>query len=334
MLLDIQYRMHPSIAAFPSQQYYSGRLRSGVPGGARKPIKGIEWPVPKVPVAFLPVQGQESPEGNSFTNMAEVHAIEELLRAAVNGRDLKPSDIGIITPYAAQARHFKSVLGLHSQPAPGLQQPEVSSVDGFQGREKDLILVSCVRSNKYGRVGFVGDPRRMNVTLTRAKRGLVVCGNFETLSQDNEGWRPWLSWAQARGLIVGCEATSETDANALKDLDSLSVDQLLKLVSVEDGTEAAKEAGIDTNGNGSSALADTSANGGAGDGDGPVLKKRPKSKLLAAREEANNRTENGEPKPKKSKKSKLMQAREQAAAAPPQQEAQQQEEGQQQQQAE
>eukprot|EP00913_Durusdinium_trenchii_P008358 g7851.t1 len=129
-LLNIQYRMHPCISAFPSVMYYKGQILSGVTGSARKPPQGIAWPNADVPVTFLPVAGRE-----------------------------------------------------------------------------DVIIVTTVRANAAGKVGFVGDTRRLNVTLTRAKRGLVVVGCFNTLSADENGWRPWLIWAQERGLIAGCEAT-------------------------------------------------------------------------------------------------------------------------------
>merc|ERR1719277_1817245 len=151
----------------------------------------------------------------------------DLLSAALNGGDVQPDQIGIITPYAAQARLFRTYLGIDGKPERGVKVPEVSSVDGFQGREKDLIFISTVRANLQGKVGFMGDPRRLNVMLTRAKRGLVVVGDFQTLAADTDGWRPWLSWVQERGLIVGCAATAPAQKQELLKLDELGPAALL-----------------------------------------------------------------------------------------------------------
>lgn len=77
---------------------------------------------------------------------------------------------------------------------------EVRTVDGFQGREKELIILSTVRSNNYGEMGFLDDYRRMNVALTRAKRGLIVIGHRETLEQ-SEIWGSWIYFAECEELI-------------------------------------------------------------------------------------------------------------------------------------
>eukprot|EP00927_Polykrikos_kofoidii_P061583 TRINITY_DN56412_c0_g1_i1.p1 TRINITY_DN56412_c0_g1~~TRINITY_DN56412_c0_g1_i1.p1 ORF type:complete len:932 (+),score=157.82 TRINITY_DN56412_c0_g1_i1:92-2797(+) len=237
LLLDIQYRMHPCIAAFPSQEFYGGYLRTGVSGAMRASPNGVVWPCPWAPVAFLPVEGTESGEGNSFVNEMEAATVDTVLSGIIGYGDIPAKEVGVITPYAAQARNLRRRFGC---PPPGrrqlkkdTQEPvghaavEVSSVDGFQGREKEIIIVSTVRANTKGKVGFLSDPRRLNVMLTRAKRGMVVIGHFETLANDEHGWRPFLVWAQQRGLVAGCPPTCEAAHEELKMLSGLTGDDLL-----------------------------------------------------------------------------------------------------------
>ena len=79
---------------------------------------------------------------------------------------------------------------------------EISSVDGYQGREKELIIMSAVRSNPGGNVGFVGDWRRLNVAVTRARRGLVVFGDSRTLGKGCPHWRAYIQWQREQGGFV------------------------------------------------------------------------------------------------------------------------------------
>lgn len=110
------------------------------------------------------------------------------------------SDIAVVTPYAAQARLIRRM----TRQLTGTTGPpyvEVSSVDGFQGREKEAVVFSAVRSNDFGQIGFTSDWRRINVSFTRARRALVVIGNDQTLRRgDPDTWMPWLAWADAHGI--------------------------------------------------------------------------------------------------------------------------------------
>jgi hypothetical protein len=110
------------------------------------------------------------------------------------------SDIAVVTPYAAQARLIRRMTRrlINSTGPPFI---EVSSVDGFQGREKEAVVFSAVRSNDFGQIGFTSDWRRINVSFTRARRALIVIGNDQTLRRgDPETWQPWLAWADAHGI--------------------------------------------------------------------------------------------------------------------------------------
>ena len=240
-LLDRQYRMHPALAEWPSKAFYGGRVSSNPTPVDRPPALGLPWPSKttgqygRIPMAFVEIDGQErrAPDGLSILNEAEARAavavVETLL--AASPRDTlvdgmlsvrSPGDIGVIAPYAAQVRRLRELWA--SSPAyinsaadfsatsdkPGWdvdaearaeRELEVHSVDGFQGREKEVIVLCTVRANSGGSLGFVADDRRLNVAVTRAKRGLVVLGNRATLSSDKT-WREWIRWVDKRGLSV------------------------------------------------------------------------------------------------------------------------------------
>tara|TARA_B100000029_G_scaffold509403_1_gene598499 strand:- start:1108 stop:2928 length:1821 start_codon:yes stop_codon:yes gene_type:complete len=194
-LLRVQYRMHPSISLFPNQQFYEGKLEDGVEASQRPAPSGILWPDWDNPMAFLPVQEGEvrSPDGKSKENPAEASWASRILEELLDGGELKMSDIGIITPYAGQVRAIRDTMPER------LDSVEVRTVDGYQGREKEVIIFSCVRSNSEGNVGFLADSRRLNVALTRAKRGLIVIGDPETLRHDQD-WGAWMDHMRSRNL--------------------------------------------------------------------------------------------------------------------------------------
>jgi hypothetical protein len=194
-LLTTQYRMHPSISEFPNTHFYQGLLEDGVSPDQRTAPMGMLWPDWESPMAFVPVDGDEllSPDGASKENPAEASWAVKILIGLVEGGEIDLSDIGIVTPYAGQVRAIRDMI------PESLQSVEVRTVDGYQGREKDVIIFSCVRSNKDGNVGFLSDPRRLNVALTRSRRGLVVVGDPETLRSD-ENWRSWIEHIRSRKL--------------------------------------------------------------------------------------------------------------------------------------
>mmetsp|Transcript_30043 Transcript_30043/g.84639 ORF Transcript_30043/g.84639 Transcript_30043/m.84639 type:complete len:1295 (+) Transcript_30043:66-3950(+) len=192
-LLDTQYRSHPLIAEFSARTFYANRLKSGVKAEDRRPPRGLPWPRDGCPLAFVDVHSEEASEGESKLNQGEADVICRLVQDVFYQRELEVTEVGVVTPYVAQVRILKRMLrGVVPENAdPELL--EVASVDNFQGREKDLIVFSAVRSNRSGTVGFLADWRRLNVMLTRARRGLVVVGNSRTLKSD-EHWSKWLDF--------------------------------------------------------------------------------------------------------------------------------------------
>jgi AAA domain len=201
-MLDTQYRMHPGIAMFPSDLFYGGLLKNGVSAPERRPLPGFPWPREEFPVAFIPVKGIEMDDGVSKYNEEEANHACRAVELLLAGGQCSVSDIAVVTPYAAQARLIRRMTRRMTGNA-GPPYIEVSSVDGFQGREKEAVVFSAVRSNDYGAIGFTSDWRRINVSFTRARRALVVIGNEHTLRRgDPETWMPWLAWADAHGVNV------------------------------------------------------------------------------------------------------------------------------------
>lgn len=198
-MLDTQYRMHPSIAMFPSDLFYGGKLLNGVSAPERRPLAGFPWPRMEFPVAFVPINdGVEVDDGQSKYNEAEAFAACNAVSALLDGGQCNVTDIAVVTPYSAQVRLIRRMLRKLVQRPPYV---EVSSVDGFQGREKEAVIFSAVRSNDNYVIGFVSDWRRMNVSFTRARRALIVLGNEQTLRRgDPDTWLPWLAWADAHGV--------------------------------------------------------------------------------------------------------------------------------------
>ncbi|EER06512.1 conserved hypothetical protein, partial [Perkinsus marinus ATCC 50983] len=203
-LLDVQRRMHPSIAEFSNINFYEGRLHSEV--GERAKIPGLYWPASGVQVCLVNIDalsGGETRVGTSFSNRAEAKAVIDAMVVAVEA-GMEPGDIGIVVPYSGQKTQIERMLESdYRLPRESVGRISINTVDAFQGSERELILFSAVRSNRDGDIGFTGDPKRMNVMLTRAKRGLVVFGDVKTLSADTEGdWARWVHWAKSTGCMV------------------------------------------------------------------------------------------------------------------------------------
>eukprot|EP00850_Spirogloea_muscicola_P016907 SM000141S00851 [mRNA] locus=s141:57415:63431:- [translate_table: standard] len=193
LLLNTQYRMHPAIAAFPSKAFYDSKLQSQPRPSDRPAALGFAWPAATKPLAFVDcTDGQERGAGvvKIVTGFMEADNLE-------GGHEA----IGIITPYQGQARLVRLIQELFQAAGPSWEGLEVKSVDGFQGREKEVIIVSTVRAGASGALGFVQDPRLLNVALTRAKRGLVVVGSARTLVS-SPIWRAWLEHMRQESLYM------------------------------------------------------------------------------------------------------------------------------------
>ncbi len=182
IMLTTQYRMNQLIMQFPSQQFYDNHLVADplIENLCLKNLPGIitDNELTNTPFEFIDTAGkgyQEEIElgSESRFNTEEVQIILHLVKS-LRDAGVKSDDIAVISPYGAQARRIK----LHLKP----EGIEVKTVDGFQGREKEVILLTCVRSNLQGELGFLSDLRRINVAITRAKKKLIIVGDSSTLS--------------------------------------------------------------------------------------------------------------------------------------------------------
>jgi superfamily I DNA and/or RNA helicase len=180
--LDVQYRMHERIMDFSSEEFYDGTLlaHDSVRSHRLCDLPGVaETQLTSEPVTFIDTAGagydeEQEPDGESRLNPQEADLAARKVRALLDG-GVRPEDIAVIAPYSAQVRNLRSLLV-------DVEGLEIDSVDGFQGREKEAVVLSLVRSNTEGEIGFLGDIRRTNVALTRARRGLIVIGDSATLA--------------------------------------------------------------------------------------------------------------------------------------------------------
>ncbi len=178
--LTTQYRMHRDIAWFSNREFYHQKLRNGLE---------ID-PLPKREHAIeaFDIGGSVTVEDHSRSNENEAKLIAQLTGELLAESGLSPDEIGVITPYSAQVTVIRNTLRAAVDGGDGVT---VDTIDSFQGGEREAILISLVRSNSSGEIGFLGrpddGPRRLNVALTRAKRYCAVIGDFYTFRQDVDG---------------------------------------------------------------------------------------------------------------------------------------------------
>ncbi|EAY21758.1 regulator of nonsense transcripts 1, putative [Trichomonas vaginalis G3] len=188
-LLVHQYRMHPALLEFPSKYFYHDLVKSGIKADARifayPKGKMFKFPNPEKPLMFWDVDGKESvgSDGNSFVNLVQADAVSKALDA-LHEAGIPPESIGIITAYNGQNDFLMDNLGEICSVCGEkfINRVEIATVDGFQGREKDFIIFNLVRSNPDFNIGFLVRKERLNVSITRARYGLIVIGSARTFS--------------------------------------------------------------------------------------------------------------------------------------------------------
>jgi superfamily I DNA and/or RNA helicase len=206
-MLTVQHRMHAEIMAFPSARMYDGRLVAAdhVAGHTLEDLGVAPDPLRPGPWVFVDTAGKGWDESSGTESDPSTSNPEQAARVAAEARrilsrGLPPSDLAVIAPYHAQVRLLRGLL--EAERDLGL---EIATVDGFQGREKEAILVDLVRSNPDGEIGFLGDVRRMNVAMTRARRLLMVVGDSATIG-GHSFYGAFLEAMEQRGAYVSAWA--------------------------------------------------------------------------------------------------------------------------------
>ncbi|TIA72637.1 DNA helicase [Aureobasidium pullulans] len=207
-MLTIQYRMHEKINAFPSAALYESKLMAAESVKARL-LKDLPYDVEETedtnePVVFWDTQGgdfaektedDEAPKskssllGESKSNELEAAIVKKHVQSLVDA-GVKPEDIAVVTPYNGQLAVLSQLL---KERFIGI---ELGSIDGFQGREKEAVVVSLVRSNAEHEVGFLAEKRRLNVAMTRPKRHLCIVGDSETVGRGSKFLKSWMDFLE------------------------------------------------------------------------------------------------------------------------------------------
>ena len=186
-LLRIQYRMHEDIMRFSSDWFYHN-LMVAAPEVQHRSILDLDLPMMWIDTAEY--EGKEEFVGESFGRVNKTEAELTLLSLQAyfeligKQRILDERlDVGIISPYRAQVQYLRQLLRKKEWTKPFRTRISVNTVDGFQGQERDIIVISLVRSNDDGQIGFLRDLRRMNVAITRARMKVIILGDSQTLTR-------------------------------------------------------------------------------------------------------------------------------------------------------
>lgn len=223
-VLRVQYRMHPFLRDFPSKRFYGGLLTDG-PSVMERVLRvcpGVYKHTCYQPFMLYDVDSQEEDMHGSKFNRTEATFSVELCQQmfqTVSDVRLHRWSVGFVSPYKEQVNVIRREVTRSS--IPSTVSVEVNTVDGFQGREKDVIIFSCVRASRRGGIGFLKDVRRLNVAITRARFCLFVVGNVDTLVRD-ETWAALVQSAQERQLIISTRGRKFAEVARSIDTDNRS----------------------------------------------------------------------------------------------------------------
>jgi len=269
-MLKHQWRMHPTLRMFPSKQYYDDQLidaktKEDFPLEPYRLKQAFEKLLPSGSSdhrsLLIDVQGTRLTQisGTSLQNQVEAEAIVNTAQKILSESE-SSTTLGIITPYSAQKALIRKLMG------PKFNRITVETVDGFQGQERDIILVSTVCSpsewfyekNNIKTSSFFRDPRRLNVSLTRARTALIVFGSKRALednqSDENNVWAPWVTHLVEKSAVFSLPAwkriflnciinpQEHNTENFVESVDSKSMDSCLKHTTSQNNDQNLGEA--------------------------------------------------------------------------------------------
>ena len=226
-LLKVQYRMNEAIMRFSSDWFYGGQVKSA-PQVKHRGILDYDNPFLWIDTAPLEEE-DDSPVyheqfvGESFGRVNKEEAsltistLKDYLDKVGKQRFLDEQvDVGVISPYRAQVQYLRSLIKATPELKPFRRAITVNTVDGFQGQERDIVLISLVRSNAAGDIGFLKDLRRMNVAITRARMKVIILGDVKTLTRHPFYKRLWDYVERARQRYQGNEEESLDNDTSLE----------------------------------------------------------------------------------------------------------------------
>lgn len=186
-LLKLQYRMNDEIMRFSSEWFYGGMLQA-TPEVKYRSILDFDTPIEWINTEGLDCNEEFIGENYGRINKSEAELSIEQLKGYITkiGRERfldERIDVGMISPYKAQVQYLRRLVRNDAFFKPYRQAITINTVDGFQGQERDVILISLVRANEEGQIGFLNDLRRMNVAITRARMKLIILGDASTLTR-------------------------------------------------------------------------------------------------------------------------------------------------------
>ena len=204
--LRVQYRMPAELLEHPSRYFYDSLVECARNRPRSQPPGGFAWPGGR-PLCFVHCGSnlEVSHHSGGKSNPREAAVVAKIVSDVLEAGDVAPANVAVIAPYSSQVDQVRTRLGRLGRTC------RVGTVDSFQGQETDLVIVSATRSNDLGDLGFLNDPRRLCVAITRARRGLIVVGDTQTLRHSHH-WAALVDSCKARDCFLELDSILHLDS--------------------------------------------------------------------------------------------------------------------------